>query len=224
MCNVAALPSLFYHLGTKDMDKQEAIKIVCDAAIRYQTNLVGKKMMVLYLGNDQKVESLEIVFMGTNFLHLTGLKLISKISTSEFYQRCLEGKLSENDIAFAKDGTTVLKLRVLPKLMANNLSANMVGDFSANSIKLYTQKLIGGVTACLGFVKDGNVYYPNTLLSTDIRNMVFKPMRIVAIFQKEFEQAHYEKKTYQAKKLDCSSLKFPKDIEYLKELLIAEDK
>lgn len=204
------------------MDKQAAIKIVREAAIRYQENLAEKKMLVLYLNAGQKVESLEIVFMATNFLHLTGLKLISKISAFEFYKRCLEGKLSEKDIAFAKDGTTVLKLRVLPKLMANNLSANMIGDFHANSIKLYTQKLIGGVTACLGFVKKGNVYYPNTLLSTDIRDMVDKYMRIVAIFQKEFTQERYEKKTYQAKKLHFDSLQFPKDVEYLRAVLTAE--
>lgn len=201
------------------MDKKEAIKIVREAAERYQSNLVGRKMIVFYLIDKQTVDYIEVVFMATNFLHLTGLKLNGKISPMEFYQRCLDGKLSEKDIEFAKDGTTVLKLKVLPKLMSNNLSANMIGDFNSNSIKLYTEKLVGGVYACLGFVKDGKVYRPNTLLNRDVRDLVCKPMRIVAIFQKMFKDDDYTFKTYQAKKLDLSLINFPKDKEYLKSLL-----
>lgn len=215
------LLSFLFLVRTKDMDKKEAIKIVREAAIRYQDNLVGKKMLIVYLTDKQTqvVDCLEVVFMATNFLHLTGLKLIGDLSAMEFYQRCLDGKLSESDIVFAKDGTTVLKLKVLPKLMASNLSANMLGDFNDNSMKLYTEKLVGGVTACLGFVKDGNVYHPNTLLYRDVRDVVLKPMRIIAIFQKSFEEDGYAIKTYQAKKLDCTTLKFPKGKEYLKDLL-----
>lgn len=203
------------------MDKKEAIKIVREAAVRYQDNLVGKNMLIVYLADKQMqiIDCLEVVFMATNFLHLTGLKLVGNLSAMEFYERCLDGKLSESDIAFAKDGTTVLKLKVLPKLMASNLSANMLGDFNNNSMKLYTEKLVGSITACLGFVKDGNVYHPNTLLYRDVRDVVLKPMRIVAIFQKGFEEDVYVKKTYQAKKLDCTNLKFPKEKEYLKDLL-----
>lgn len=206
------------------MEKKEAIKIVREAAKRYQNNLVGKKILVLYLGCNQCVDYFELSFKATNFLHLTGLQLVAHISAAEFYKRCLDGKLSESDFEFAEDGTTILKLTVLPKLMANNLSANMIGDFNSNSLKLYTEKLVGSVTACLGFVKQGDAYYPNTLLYKDIRNVVYETKRIVAIFQKKFKDLNYGIKTFQSKTIDCGKLKFPQDVEYLKGLLITEDK
>ena len=48
----------------------------------------------------------------------------------------------------------------------------MVGDFNGCNPKLYTEKLAGGVKACLGFVKTHRAeYVPNTVLNTDIRTV-----------------------------------------------------
>ncbi len=48
----------------------------------------------------------------------------------------------------------------------------MVGDFNGCNPKLYTEKLAGGVKACLGFIKTYRAeYVPNTVLNTDIRTV-----------------------------------------------------
>lgn len=48
----------------------------------------------------------------------------------------------------------------------------MVGDFNGCNPKLYTEKLAGGVKACLGFIKTHRAeYVPNTALNTDIRTV-----------------------------------------------------
>ncbi len=83
----------------------------------------------------------------TNFLHLTGLKVKKHkynadgientndsddtISAKEFYEKCLAHRLSASDFEFARDGTTPLKLDVLPRLISKNLSATMIGDYNS---------------------------------------------------------------------------------------------
>lgn len=59
-----------------------------------------------------------------------------------------------DDFWFSGDGTTTLKLQVLPFVLAKNLNANSFGNFGGNSIRLYTEKLAGGVKGRIGFVKD----------------------------------------------------------------------
>lgn len=216
--------SLSFSIKTEEkisMKKNEAIKIVNEAARKYEQYLVGKKTLVLFFKDKKQIDSLEVSFMAANFLHLTGFKIKDDdISPLEFYRLCVEERLSEKDFSFSPDGTTELKLKVISSVISPNLSAKMIGDFSGNTLKLYTQKLVGGTQACIGFVKDANgVYYPNTLLNTDIRDLVQKPMRILAVFQRDFDEEKYSTKTYQAKNIDKSTLSFEEEIEYLKDLL-----
>ena len=76
------------------------------------------------------------------------------MSAEQFFENCLDGRLSMDDFWFSEDGTTTLKLQVLTFVLAKNLNANSFGDFGGNSIRLYTEKLAGRVKGCIGFVKD----------------------------------------------------------------------
>ena len=46
-----------------------------------------------------------------------------------------------------------------------------------------------------------------------------KPMRILAVFQRGFDEEKYSTKTYQAKNIDKTTLSFEEEIDYLKDLL-----
>lgn len=61
------------------------------------------------------IESYEVAFHRYNFLHLTGVRLNKNGTASaiHFYQKCLDGRLSENDFTFAQDGSTGQKLDIL---------------------------------------------------------------------------------------------------------------
>lgn len=75
-----------------------------------------------------------------------------------------------------------MKLSVLPQLMKIYRSAKMVGDYSFTKSVLYTEKLVGNITASLGFVRDDKYYIPNTALKEDIRDITIKPhSRMLAI-------------------------------------------
>ena len=125
-------------------------------------------------------------------------------------------KLSPDDFSFAPDGTTQLKLEILPQLMVKNISAKMVGDFNGCNPKLYTEKLAGGVKACLGFVKTPySEYVPNTVLNIDIRTATRLPLQVIATYRRKRSDSVYNELVYKAKKIDWDNITFPKDYDYL---------
>lgn len=166
--------------------KKEAISIVVECAERYRDHLAGRNLLFICQDKHKRISTIEFSFDASNFLHLTGLKVreakhISgrgknsddSVSAKDFYERCLAHRLSPNDFEFAEDGTTRLKLDILPKLMTRNLSATMIGDYKSRNPKLVTSKLAGGTVACMGFVPTGpaNKYVPNTVLRSILGNV-----------------------------------------------------
>lgn len=135
----------------------------------------------------QKISILEMQFLTTGFMHLTGVKFQKgRVAAGAFFDKCLDKRLDPEEFEMAADGTTEMKLRILPMLFRKNLSANMVGDFSARTPVLVTEKLAGGVKGCMGFVLDEETgyYAPNTVLNLDIRTYLTNQLRIVATFRK----------------------------------------
>lgn len=117
----------------------------------------------------------------------------------------------------AVDGTTERKLQVLLLLFAKNLSATMVGDFSARTPLLMTDKLAGGVKGCMGFVYDSAIgyYAPNTVLNLDIRTYIHNQQRVIVTYKKRKSDNHYSEIVYAAKKIDWDKVKLPDEYSYL---------
>ena len=96
--------------------KRDAIRIVSSAAKEYQKKLEGTNLLFIY--RDRKtnqIEFFEVIFLANNFQHLSGIEMIDSDgnrvqSATLFYQKCLDGKLKEEEIRFKDDGTTELKL------------------------------------------------------------------------------------------------------------------
>jgi hypothetical protein len=134
--------------------------------------------------------------------------------------------LTVEQFSFSDNGTTPLKLEVLPQLMEIYKNARMVGDYDNSRAYLYTEKIAGGVTANLGFVKDENYpesgfYVPNTTIKDDIRNMSLKPVqRVLAIWVKKAPDSKYPLLTYLAKGI---SLDMPDLQGILKEKVVPLD-
>ena len=197
--------------------KEEAISIVVRCAEQYQEELEGKSLLFLCTDKHKKVIPVEFSFYGNNYMHLTGLKA-NKLFANDFYQKCLDHKLSPADVSFSADGTTHLKLDILPAMIAKNLQANMIGDYNSSKPRLYTEKIAGSIHACIGFVLDTKTeeYVPNTVVKEDARDITKNALRVVAVYRKENGAQRYEEMTYRAKKTDLSSLEFPDEFSYLK--------
>lgn len=187
----------------------------------YKENLLNKNLLFIVSDKHSRVGEFEVSFFDRNFLHLTGVRY--KGSASRFFYSCLERKLSERDLIIPDNGTTKLKLEVLPSLLNKNLSANMTGAFNGNRVNLYTEKLVGGTKACVGFLIDeeSGVYVPNTILKEDIRKNVSPCQQILATFRKNFNDEIYEELVHKSKNAKWEKMKFSKNAWY-KEIVLRE--
>ncbi len=156
---------------------------------------------------------------------MTGLKLSKKadgkeITAKEFYNKCINNKLKEKEFEFSADGTTNLKLDVLPSIINKNLSAKMVGESNALGLKLYTEKLVGNTNACMGFIKEKKRgrYVPNTVLQGNIKDITVAQMAIVATYRKTREEKKYNECTYKSKNIDIKNVIIPEEYSYLIEI------
>lgn len=208
--------------------KESAIRVVTDCAKKYRDELEGKTLLFICMDKQSPISVFEFAFFKRNYLHLTGLKIRKNgnMSTEErtsaavdFYKKCLAHKLSPSDFEFAEDGTTPLKLDVLPSVLNKNLSAKMIGNADMLRPRLQTERLAGNVTACVGFVRDsaGGLYVPNTVLKDDLRNNVVRCVRVVAVYRKNLFDEKYSELTYVAKNVDLATIK---QADALKQILI----
>lgn len=134
-------------------DKKEYLNIIVQAAKLYQANLLGNNMLIIYKGQEKQYFYIEVLFEKKHFLHLTGVKPVKGILSTDFYERCISGRLSVNDFEVNDTWTTTKKMNVILHLMNISKNSRIVGNFKGNgSASLYTEKLVGGERGCMGFV------------------------------------------------------------------------
>lgn len=217
------------------MDKRRAIQIMTRAAALYHSNLEDQKIIFLYgvpaeirkqlQGENSSllsIKSYEVVFLRSNFLHLTGVKRNNSNTASaiHFYEKCLANRLTQEDFSFAKDGSTVQKLDILENMMGIKRNVAMIGDFTDRGPKLYTEKAAGSVYGCIGFVKDRNtgLNVPNTLLKKDIRAVTASPVqKVYAVLSKSYLAEKYSVLEKVDKEMEIKKCFFDERIERLLE-------
>ena len=184
------------------MDKKSAVKIITECAKMYKENFLDRNLMIIY-GKDH-YSFMEAAFPKAAYLHLTGVD--TKLSAGTFYSKCIGNVLSFNDFSLKNDGTTELKLQILPLVFNPKKNYKIVGEYGNFKQLLRTDKLVGGVHACLGLVENGGYYVPNTTLREDIRKITEWNARVVMILEKGLNDAQYSEITYVAKNVDIDSV------------------
>lgn len=102
--------------------------------------------------------------------------------------------------------------------------ARMIGNYSGPHLELYTEKVTGTTTACLGLIEKGNCYIPNSVLNEDIRSIVPKPPgKIYAIFKKNINSKLYTQLTYKSQNLCITKKCIPKELISLIDSSLFED-
>lgn len=184
------------------MSKEEALKIILNCSKIYHQNLENRNIMYIVEDKLGEVSYLETIFLSSNFLHLTGVKILNpKIKSSiDFYNFCLKKQLSISDFEFKSNGTTIKKLNILQSIMQIYKNAKIVGKY--NNLKKYlsTEILIGGINCCIGYIKEKNYYIPNTVLKEDIRDIIEEQFKVIYILRKEIREKKYNEITYINKK------------------------
>lgn len=196
------------------LDKSKAIEIITECAKLYERNLKSKNLLILSINNQSKrYNYIEVAFDKSNFMHLTGVIVDKKkISAKYFYNKCLNKKLSPDDFDLRKDGTTELKLSILPKLMIPSSQLKIIGDFNNLGINLYAEKITGNTMACMGFKKVGSYYIPITILKEDTRKLIKFQEQVIAIFSKKKTEDKYNNINYIAKKVIININDLPSEV------------
>lgn len=191
------------------MNQKEILKKLKESAKVYKENLQNTNLLIIYSKN-KKVEYIEIKFLARNFMHLTGVRSIQSNEkykkANQFYNACLNNKLSYKDIIIKDDGTTKLKLDIILNLVNMDKNCKMLGMYDNSKERLITDMLIGNIHMCVGLIKEqGKYYIPNTLLKEDIRKLTVEQYRIMGILKKKVYEEKYQT-TYINKKLDINTI------------------
>lgn len=99
-----------------------------------------------------------------------------------------------------------LKLSVLNNLLDINKTARIIGNYSSCNIYLYSEKMVGNVIGCLGFIKTGRYYICNTALKVDIRKVTTNNKKIVCILSKQINENKYKEISYISKKFKIENI------------------
>ena len=195
--------------------KEDALSIIIESSKLYNKHLCNKNVLFLYKEKTTEkaviiFKAMETEFTSTQFLHLTGVKIINnkgkKEAASSFYKKCINNKLKITDFELHKEPIYYKKFSIIKSLMEIEKGARMLGIYNNNMVNLKTNLLAGGISSCMGFVKGNNMYYPNTILAEDIRSQVNYSNQIIAIFVKPKKDKDYKICTYKSKKYDINSI------------------
>lgn len=191
-----------------NINKEEALKTILKCCKLYHCNLENKNVMFIVQDKRKDIHYIEMLFLASNFLHLTGINIINeKIkSSTDFYNLCLKNQITISDFKFSSNGTTSIKLQILPQIIQIQKTCKMIGDYNNTKLYLSTQKLVGNVNICMGFVKKGNYYIQNTALKEDIRNITTEQSKVIAIMVKNTKDIKYKEITYLNKNIEFKTL------------------
>lgn len=205
------------------MNKRETLKILHNCVMLYDTNLKNNNIMFVIENKKsptikESISFIETIYYPHNFLHLTGLKyqpqdknIVSKYQiATDFYKKLIQQKLPLSSIEYINPFTTELKLGILHHLGNIDKSAKFLGNYNNNiKDKLYTEKVVGNVSYCFGFVKDSasNYFYvPNSTIKENIKNITDDTCNIIAILKKEKSKEFYSSITYLKNNIDLNCL------------------
>ena len=194
------------------VDKKKAIKTIVEAASNYEKYLNDRSFLIVYK-TERGSQFVEVVFRSWHFLHLTGLK--TKMTAAQFYEACIDNKLSEKDVVFDDSGKVGQKIKVLPYLHDLLYHNCMIGDFINSGIMIQADYFVGDTKLILsvGFRRELNRDVPVTLYSGDVRKLTSPTNKVLAILTRRYPETKYKELTYVSKNLNLNELKLPSDVD-----------
>ena len=195
------------------MTKKQAITVIIRCAELYQENLENRQVAFVYRDADNHSEYVEVIFRSYNFLHFTGVIPRKGISANDFYRFALHRRLSEKDFSFRDPHTAMLKLQILEIIMKIDIKARMIGNYAGPHLELYTEKVTGTTTACLGLIHKNGSYIPNSVIKEDIRTIIPKPPgKIYVVFKKKIGDSIYTDITFMSKNIKVTKKCLPGEL------------
>ena len=193
------------------LNKNLALDIMIKAAKEYDVKLKGNHFLIVYQENGKYLTN-SIGFKEYNFLHMTGVK--TRLSAQQFYNACINGKLSVNQFEIDNAGKVAQKLQVLPYLSNLLYDKCMIGNFINSGIFIETDYFVGNtrVLISVAFRNGKTVDYPVSLYREDIRKLSKPTNKVLAVFKKKFNDINYTDCIYVAENQDLSKIPLPSNV------------
>lgn len=207
----------------KNLSNREALKVIVEAAKNYDKKLKDKHFLIVYQEGSQ-MKTACVGFRDMNFLHLTGVK--TNLSAQLFYSASISGKLSEKDFSLDTKGKAQQKLAVLPYLHELFYHNCMIGNFINSGICIKADYFVGDTKAVLsvGFRYGKKVDMPVTLYNENVKILSKPTFKVLAIFEKNYNEEDYRICTYLSKGQDMGKLKLPDEIANIVDIHLANRK
>lgn len=207
----------------KNLSNREALKVIVEAAKNYDKKLKDKHFLIVYQEGSQ-MKTACVGFRDMNFLHLTGVK--TNLSAQLFYSASISGKLSEKDFSLDTKGKAQQKLAVLPYLHELFYHNCMIGNFINSGICIKADYFVGDSKAVLsvGFRYGKKVDMPVTLYNENVKILSKPTFKVLAIFEKNYNEEDYRICTYLSKGQDMRKLRLPDEIANIVDIHLANRK
>ena len=195
----------------KNISGGEALKIIVEAAKKYDIKLNDRHFLIVYQ-EGSRIKTACVGFRDMNFLHLTGVK--TKLPAQLFYSAAISGKLSERDFSLDTKGKAQQKLAVLPYLHELFYHNCMIGNFINSGIYIKADYFVGDTKAVLsvGFRYGKKADMPVTLYNENVKALSRPVYKVLAIFSKQYNESTYRTCTYLAKGQELDKLRLPEGI------------
>ena len=197
------------------MTIEEAVKKVADSAREYEKELSKTKFLLLCRNiKTNEMDCFEIRFPRYAFLHLTGFELSAQSalkSARDFYNACLEKKLSKKDLLIKDMAYTDKKLTVLPQLINFARYSKMSVVFDGGRPLLRCDKVVGTTNFSIGLDLKKDFYIPVSCLNEDVRNFGKDIFRVLAIFSANLDDTKYLRIRNIAKGIILTDVDIPED-------------
>jgi hypothetical protein len=167
------------------MTKSEARDIIVKCVQLYKNNLCDKELIFVYFLNAQ-IHYVRVVYRVKNYKHLTGV--VSDYTPKKFFEVCYNKKISQNEISFKENGTTLLKLEILERMMNIIEQVKFIGDYLNTNVYLGLDKVVGNVFAGLGIEKGSELYFPKSILRGDMRKQIYNMAVVSAVLEKPLQE------------------------------------
>lgn len=170
---------------------------------------------LLFIFREKKLDAYdyyEVRFGKNNFMHLAGIKS-ETLSANDFYEACLEGKITKNDCNPRRDANAMYsKVAIMEQMLdLRNSKCYKIGEKDLVTRDNDFEMATGNSVGVMGY--DSRVKIkgtdkldrtkspiPTTILNNSITQYCSRPQKIMFILQKSEGENTYKKLFYEIKK------------------------
>lgn len=170
---------------------QNTIKVLIATSREYKTHFIDKEYLIF---SSKLSEAPYHILTGKaeNYLHLTGVD--TALSKIQFYRKCVQGKIGEQDIQCGTSGSLRRsfirdKRAVLPEMKKILTFPNLFIEESFSRNRIYSKLATTNLKSTLGFVEgDKGKLIPNTLLKGQKLSSASLPVELVLSMPKNSDK------------------------------------